>query len=171
MLRITRIIFAVTLAACAGHGVGGSSPQGSYPPRDLATRRPLTRAEASGFTETSTYADVMTFIEALRQNNADMYVASLGKSPQGKDLPLIIMSRPLVKTPAEAKRLGRPIVMIQANIHGGEIEGKEALLALLRDLKLDPYKNVVDSLVILAVPIYNADGNDALAPQARNRRG
>ena len=170
MCRLTRLFLGATLAACAGHPVGGTpSPQGAYPPRDLANRRPLTRAEASGFTQTSSYADVMVFIETLRQPSTDMYVTSLGRSPQGKDLPLIIMSRPLVKTPAEAKRLGRPIVLIQANIHGGEVEGKEALLSLLRDLKLDPYKNVIDSLVIMAVPIYNADGNDALGPQARNR--
>src|SRR5689334_24202741 len=99
MARFFRLIGVLTLSACAGRGVNMSAPVGAYPPRDLAGRRPLTRAEASGFTETSSYADVMVFIEALRQGNEDMYVTSLGKSPQGKDLPLIIMSRPLVKTP------------------------------------------------------------------------
>ena len=167
--RLTHVLLGFTLTACAGHGAGLSSPLGAYPPRDLATRRPLTRAEVSGFTETSSYRDVMTFIEALRQNSQDIVVTSLGRTSQGRDLPLVIMSRPLVRTAAEAKRLGHPIVLIQANIHGGEVEGKEALLSLLRDLELDPYKNVVDSLVILAVPIYNADGNDAFGPQVRNR--
>ncbi|MGH7679533.1 MAG: M14 family metallopeptidase, partial [Gemmatimonadaceae bacterium] len=58
---------------------------------------------------------------------------------------------------------------IQGNIHGGEVEGKEALLSLLRDLTRDPYANVLDSLVIVAVPIYNIDGNDSFGPQERNR--
>jgi hypothetical protein len=173
MLRVlTRAVFVIAVAACAGGGGGTApapAPLGSYPPRDLAKRRPLTRAEASGFTETSTYADVMTFVEMLRLQSSDIYVTSLGKSAQGKDLPLVILSRPMVKTPADARRLGRPIVYIQGNIHGGEVEGKEALLALLRDLELDQFKNVVDSLVILAAPIYNADGNDAMGPQERNR--
>jgi hypothetical protein len=169
---VTRVLLLVAVAACAGAGAARSTapaPLGAYPPRDLTNRRPLTRAEASGFMETSTYQDVMVFIESLRIRSSAIYVTSLGKSPQGKDLPLMIVSRPMVKTPAEARRLGRPIVYVQANIHGGEVEGKEALLALLRDLELDKYKNVVDSLVILAVPIYNADGNDSLGPQVRNR--
>jgi len=169
---LTRAVLVIVAAACGGAGGGLSSapaPLGSYSPRDLGTRRPLTRAEASGFTETSTYADVMTFIETLRLQSSDVYVTSLGKSAQGKDLPLVILSRPMVKTPADARRLGRPVVYIQGNIHGGEVEGKEALLALMRDLELDQYKNVIDSLVILAAPIYNADGNDAMGPQERTR--
>jgi hypothetical protein len=173
MVRVlTRAFIIVAAAACAVSGARTATtraPLGAYPPRDLTSRRPLTRAEASGFLETSSYQDVMVFIEALRVKSNAIYVTSLGKSPQGKDLPLMIVSRPMVKTPAEARRLGRPIVYVQANIHGGEVEGKEALLALLRDLELDKYKNVVDSLVILAVPIYNADGNDSLGPQVRNR--
>jgi hypothetical protein len=81
----------------------------------------------------------------------------------------VVASRPLVRTAAEAKRLGRPIVYIQGNIHGGEVEGKEALLSILRDLTFDRYSNVLDSVVLVAVPLYNADGNDSLGPQQRNR--
>ena len=64
---------------------------------------------------------------------------------------------------------GRPVVYVQANIHGGEVEGKEALQMLLRDLLLDARPNVLDSIVLVAVPLYNADGNDAWGPQARQR--
>jgi hypothetical protein len=49
------------------------------------------------------------------------------------------------------------------------VEGKEALLALLRDLTLGGGPSVLDSIVLVAVPIYNADGNEKLAPQATNR--
>lgn len=165
-----RFLVLLAVAACAGRGPSGRpSPLGSYPPRDLERRQPQTRAEASRFAATSGYADVMAFIDSLRAASRDVYVTTLGQSPQGRDLPLVILSRPLVRTPAEARRLGRPIVYLQGNIHGGEVEGKEAALALLRDLAVDPYKNVVDSVVILAAPIYNADGNDAMGPQARNR--
>jgi len=58
---------------------------------------------------------------------------------------------------------------VQGNIHGGEVEGKEALLAMLRDLLLEKNANVLDSIVLVAVPIYNADGNERFADQARNR--
>jgi hypothetical protein len=99
----------------------------------------------------------------------DVYVGSIGKTTEGRDIPFVVASRPRVTTPEEAKRLRRPIVYVQANIHAGEVEGKEALQAILRDLVFDDHKNVLDSLVLIAVPIYNADGNERFAPQERNR--
>jgi len=167
---LARSVLAIGVAACTGvAGRTSTAPVGAYPPRDLERREPLTRPERTGFAETSTHADVVAFVNALAARSKDVHITSFGKSSQGKDLPLVILSRPLVKTAAEARRLGRPIVFVQGNIHGGEVEGKEALQALLRDLVIDPYKNVVDSIVLVALPIYNADGNDALGPQERNR--
>src|SRR5262249_30933988 len=86
-----------------------------------------------------------------------------------RDIPYVVASRPLVSTPEEAHRLNRPIVYVQANIHAGEVEGKEALMALLRDLLFVSFPNALDSIVLVAVPIYNADGNERFAPQVRNR--
>jgi zinc carboxypeptidase len=131
--------------------------------------RPLTHAERTHFTETSRYADVMVFIDSLRALSGDVYVGSIGKTTEGRDIPFVVASRPRVTTPEEAKLLRRPIVYVQANIHAGEVEGKEALQAVLRDLVFDDHKNVLDSLVLIAVPIYNADGNERFAPQERNR--
>lgn len=132
-------------------------------------RPPLTRAERSHFTETSRYADVVQFIDSLKLLGAKIAVGSIGKTTEGRDIPYVIASRPLVSTPAEAKRLDRPIVYVQANIHAGEVEGKEALQALLRDLTLSDRPNVLDSIVLIAVPIYNADGNERFAAQEKNR--
>jgi hypothetical protein len=164
------------LVACGGGATGGGpvirggpDPYGIYPPRDLQNRRPLTRAERTGFTETSHYQDVIAFLDSLKTASEDVHVLSMGRTGQGRDIPVVVLSRPVVHTPTEAKRLGRPIVYIQANIHGGEVEGKEALQAILRDLARDQFQNVVDSLVIVAVPIYNADGNEAFDAQEKNR--
>ena len=131
--------------------------------------RPLTRAERSRYQETSTHADVMAFIDSLKATTPNLHVTTLGRSTKGKDIPLLVLSKPAVRTPAEARRLNRPIVYLQGNIHGGEVEGKEAILAVLRDLARDPYNNPLDSLVIVAVPIYNIDGNDSLGTQEQNR--
>ncbi|HXT49223.1 MAG TPA: M14 family metallopeptidase, partial [Gemmatimonadaceae bacterium] len=92
----------------------------------------------------------------------------LGRTTEGRELPLLVLSRPLVSTPVEARALHRPIVYVQANIHAGEVEGKEALLALVRDLASSS-NNVLDSIVLIAIPIYNADGNERFAPQSVNR--
>jgi zinc carboxypeptidase len=128
-----------------------------------------TRAERTKYEETSLYTDVMSFLDTLQQRGAKIRVGFIARTMQGRDVPYVIASRPLVTTPLEAKRLGRPIVYVQANIHSGEVEGKEAMLAMLRDLTLSAKPNVLDSIVLIVVPDYNADGNEALAPQARNR--
>lgn len=138
-----------------------------YQPERLQGRRPLTRAERTGFTETSLYADVLRFIDSLAVLGAPVERGSIGKSAEGRDLPYVIASRPLVRTPEDARRLRRPIVYVQANIHGGEVEGKEAMLSLLRDLLFDARPNALDSLVLIVQPDYNADGNEKLAADQR----
>jgi hypothetical protein len=131
--------------------------------------RPLTRAERTKYMETSRLVDVYTFLDSLARLGGPISEQSMGKSGLGADVPLIVASRPVVRTPAEARASGKPIVFVQANIHAGEVEGKEALQMVLRDLALDPRPNVLDSLVLVAVPIYNADGNENVGPQSLNR--
>jgi hypothetical protein len=80
-------------------------------------------------------------------------------------------SHPLVSGPADAHRSGRLIVYLQANIHAGEVEGKEAAQMLLRDLALGPLRPMLDQIVLLIVPIYNTDGNERMAPGEENRPG
>jgi hypothetical protein len=167
MRRVLALLLVVAASGCAS--TPAAVPTRSRYPGDLARARPLTRAEHTNFTETSHYADVVQFIDSLRLLDAKMYTGSIGKTSEGRDIPFVVASRPLVTTPIEAKRLRRPIVYVQANIHAGEVEGKEALQALLRDLLFDDHPNVLDSIVLIAVPIYNADGNERFAPQERNR--
>jgi hypothetical protein len=171
-LRTLRIAFAAALAAGCGPGIAPSPAPSAAPPAGVAPPRmagPLTRAERTGYAETSRYADVVAFVDSLKASGAPITVTTLGTSPQGRVLPLVIASRPAVSTPEQARASGRPIVYVQANIHAGEVEGKEALLALLRDLSRGPRPNALDSIVLIAVPIYNADGNEKFAPQAVNR--
>jgi hypothetical protein len=130
-----------------------------------------TTAERSNFTATSSHADVVAFVDSLQRRGAAIRVGRLGESPRGRVLPYVIASRPLVATPFEAHRSGKPIVYLQGNIHAGEVEGKEAAQMLLRDLTVGPLRPLLDSVVLLVVPIYNADGNDAFGPAERNRRG
>jgi hypothetical protein len=166
----------LVLALATGCSAGGTPAaaarqpgQVTYQPSLYRDARPQTRAERSDFRETSSYQDVITFIDSLAALGAPIHVGSIGKSGEGRDIPYVVASRPLVRTPAEARRLNRPIVYVQGNIHGGEVEGKEALQSLLRDLTRDPRRNVLDSIVLVAVPIYNADGNEQWGPQARQR--
>jgi hypothetical protein len=150
----------IAVAGCAG-GVPPGPPNPATFPR--------TRPELTRYSETSHYADVGKFLDSLRTLRAPLAFGSIGKTSEGREIPFVIASRPLVFTPSEAKRLGRPIVYVQGNIHAGEVEGKEALLALLRDLVFAGKANALDSIVLIAVPIYNADGNERFASQSVNR--
>lgn len=132
-------------------------------------RAPETRAERTGYAETSRHADVVAFLDSLAVMGVPFHFDTLGRSGEGRAIPLVVASRPRVRTPDEARRLGRPVVWLQANIHAGEVEGKEAVQALLRDLAAPGARNVLDSLVVLAVPIYNVDGNERVGPQRRQR--
>ena len=130
-----------------------------------------TRAERTDYGETSTYADVIGFLDSLQKRGAAIRVGSMGESPLGRDIPYVIASRPLVASAAEARRSGKPIVWLQGNIHAGEVEGKEAAQMLLRDLTLGPLRPLLDSLVLIVVPIYNIDGNERFASGDENRPG
>jgi hypothetical protein len=130
-----------------------------------------TRAERSGYRETSTYADVLAFLDSLQRAGAGVRVGTLATSVEGRRVPWVLASRPLVSNPSEAHRSGKPVVWMQANIHAGEVEGKEAAQMLLRDLTRGPLRPLLDSLVLIVVPIYNTDGNEQWAPGEENRPG
>jgi len=165
--RPLAFLVAAALSACSSNSPPSVSPA---PAATVASSaRPRTRAERTRYLETSHYGDVVAFLDSLRALHAPLAFGSIGKSFEGRDIPYVIASRPLVHSPAEAKATGKPIVYVQGNIHAGEVEGKEALLALLRDLAFAPGTNVLDSIVLVAVPIYNADGNERFGPQDRQR--
>jgi hypothetical protein len=126
-----------------------------------------TRAEITDYEETSSYADVIRVIDGLVATSPLVYTESFGKTEEGRELPLITISDPKVTTPAMARKLGRPIVFVQANIHAGEVEGKEAILMLARRLVSGDLKPMTKQLVFLIAPDYNADGNEKVSPMNR----
>ncbi len=130
-----------------------------------------TRAERTEFRETSSHSDVLAFLDSLGRTTDDLRVGILATSPEGRRVPYVLAGRPLPFGPVEAHRTNKPVVYLQANIHGGEVEGKEAAQMLLRDLTRGTLRPLLDSLVLLVVPIFNADGNDRFGPTERNRPG
>jgi hypothetical protein len=124
---------------------------------------PLSRAERTDYAETSRYSDVMDFIAELQRLSSLIRVEQFATTNEGRALPLVILSKPAIHTPAEAVSLERPIVFIMANIHAGEVEGKEAAQHLMRDLVAGPLSPLLDKMVLLIAPIYNADGNERIS--------
>jgi hypothetical protein len=125
------------------------------------------RAEASGYEETSRYEDVVRFLSALQRLAPEVRLEHFGSSEEGRPLPLMILADPPVSDPAQAHRSGKPIVFVMANIHAGEVEGKEAMLHLTRRLTVGDLRPLLRSMVLLVAPIYNADGNERIDVEHR----
>ena len=128
----------------------------------------LTVAEQSNYESTSTYKDVMSFISSLTEHPIFIRVDTIAKSVEGRDIPLMIIANPLPMTPEEIG--DRVVVYLQANIHAGEVEGKEAALMLARELLKDPNSEIMKNVVILINPILNPDGNERFSLKNRTNQ-
>ncbi len=132
---------------------------------------PLTVAEATDYRATSRHADVLSFIAALAPRAHGLSVQSMGASARSADIPLLVLSADGAFTPvaaaAAAAANGRPVVLLLANIHAGEVEGKESALKLAREIGCGPLGHLVERATLLIVPDYNPDGNDLIDPANR----
>jgi len=165
--RLT-VVFSLVLLSSTASACQGADPRG--PKLGNGDGWPQTRAERTDYRETSHYEDVLQYLEDLQVKGAPISVQFIGVSTQGRKIPLVIAARPPVAGQADAHRIGKPIVYVQANIHAGEVEGKEAVLILLRELAQKPKGGLLDNIVLLTTPIYNIDGNETWGPWQKNRR-
>jgi hypothetical protein len=145
-----------------------TSPRGGLlTPEAQVTRGPLTVAESSGFTATSRLADVMAFVRDLQRQSPSVRVEPFCLSHDGHAVPMLVVGDPPPASPGDLRRDGRTVVYFQANIHGGEVEGKDALLMLVRDITLGRTPDYLEKLVLLIVPVFNADGNERISTKNR----
>jgi dipeptidyl-peptidase-4 len=135
-------------------------------PFPALAQEPLrTVAERTDYRETSRNADVAAFCARLAKESPVVRLTDFGTSHEGEKLHLLVLSDPPVATPEGAAKSGKPVVLAFANIHAGEVDGKEAVLALARDLAAE--RELVKKLVVLIVPNLNPDGNDKIDPRNR----
>jgi hypothetical protein len=123
---------------------------------------PITVVEATDYARTSLYQEVVDFLFRVERTSSLMAIAPLATSTEGRMVPLVILSKERVRTPNELRATGKPAVLIMANIHAGEVEGKEACQMLIREVASGRLAALLDHEVILVIPIFNPDGNDKL---------
>ncbi len=129
--------------------------------------------EKSNFKRTPRYAETIAFIEKLAQASPWVDYQTFGKSPQGRDLPLVILDKDGHFTPEAVRQSDKVVVLVLSGIHAGEIDGKDASLMLIRDIAIyRKMTNLLDHVTVLFVPIFNVDGHERFGPYNRiNQNG
>lgn len=120
-----------------------------------------TDAEISGYQRTPPHAESLAWLRRLADASAQLRVESFGTSPEGRELVVVIASADGSFTPDIAKARGKRVLLVQAGIHAGEIEGKDAGMALLRDLTVaGKHTGLLDDTVLVFIPVFNVDGHE-----------
>jgi Zinc carboxypeptidase len=172
MIGLRRSVFrhrVLVAAALMLMAAAAAAQQPSAPPAGPATAKrawPLTRPEATSFTETSRYDEVVAFMKAMAAASPRIHLTTYGYTFEGRPLPLAVIGAPGA-TPEQVLATGKTRIFVQGNIHAGEVEGKEAALWLLRSIAKGERAAWLQHVVLLVNPIYNADGNERVS--VRNR--
>jgi dipeptidyl-peptidase 4 len=127
----------------------------------------LTVAEKSGFKATARYAEVRDLCRNLADHSPLVHLTEMGKTGEGRPIPMMIVADPPVVSPEQAARSGKLVALLLGDIHAGEVCGKEALPILVRELVEKPGHPLLKDFVLLVAPIYNADGNERVSKTNR----
>ena len=111
----------------------------------------ITPAEASGFATTPRDVEVKAWLARLAAASPLVTVQTFGRTTEGREL---------IYVRASKGGKDRPVVLVQAGIHAGEIDGKDAGLMLLRDIALRGKSDLLDTVDLVFVPVYNLDGHE-----------
>lgn len=132
----------------------------------------ITPAEQYDFIQTPDYASTMTWLERLVAASPEMEMVTIGVSEQGREIKMVIASKDGRFTPEALASSGKPVILAQAGIHSGEIDGKDAGMMLLRDIAFGNKKSLIENCHLLFIPILNVDGHERSGPFNRpNQRG
>jgi hypothetical protein len=159
---MSRLALSAVAAALAAVAFAACRPSPVGPPPVL-----VTTGETSGFLRTGRYEEVVRlcrdFARAYAKRGVECVV--LGETTQARELVAL-------HVPASGGA-NAPEILIQAGIHAGEIEGKDAGFWFLRDV-LDGKvaAGVLDAAGVWFVPVFNPDGHERFGPNNRpNQRG
>jgi murein tripeptide amidase MpaA len=188
-MRVTRRtvpILLLGLAALSGPPTPGASPEAleHLPPlvpwngksRELmlsADHSWVTPAERDGLKRTPRYDETFAWLRRLVDAAPELDMRSIGRSAEGRDIWMVVASRAEERTPRGLRATGKPIVLAQAGIHSGEIDGKDAGLMLLRDMTVrGTRRHLLDDVHFLFIPILSVDGHERFSRHSRmNQRG
>src|SRR5436190_22893656 len=113
-----------------------------------------TVAERSKFRTTGRYPEVLQLCAAFEKAYPRFVrCVTFGRTPEGRPMVALIVSRSATLLPDEVRRRKLPVVLIQGGIHAGEIDGKDAGFMALREmLEGRAAKGALEKTVLIFVP-------------------
>lgn len=137
------------------------------------TEKFQTYYEQHGFNHTPRYEETIAYCRLLAESSPLVTFTSIGQSAQGREIPLLIVDKDGYSTAEQVRSSSKAVVLIEACIHAGEPDGKEAGFMLIRDMVLfNKHKELLDQVTLLFIPIFNTDGHEQFSAYNRiNQNG
>nr|WP_314430323.1 M14 family metallopeptidase [uncultured Brevundimonas sp.] len=113
------------------------------------------------------YADTRAWFDRLDAASDLIRIEQFGVSPEGRPIYAVIASKD-----GATLDPSKPVLLAQAGIHPGEIDGKDAGMMLLRDMAFYGKDGLLDRANLILIPILSVDGHERTSPYSRpNQRG
>ncbi len=113
------------------------------------------------------YADTRAWFDRLDAASDLIRLEQFGVSPEGRPIYAVIASKD-----GAAFDPAKPVLLAQAGIHPGEIDGKDAGMMLLRDIAFYGKDDLLDRANLILIPILSVDGHERASAYSRpNQRG
>ena len=125
-----------------------------YPEPSVVISTPAFRSGRDDFTSQD---EMMAFVGDLEAHAHDLRVRIIGRSQEGRAIPLLVFAAPAAGTGTDIVKNGKPTVLIIGQQHGNEPAGGEAALALAAELAGEGARRLAH-VNVLIVPRANPDG-------------
>jgi murein tripeptide amidase MpaA len=113
------------------------------------------------------YVDTRAWFDRLDAASDLIRIEQFGVSPEGRPIYAVIASKD-----GPSFNPAKPVLLVQAGIHPGEIDGKDAGMMLLRDMAFYGKDGLLDRVNLILIPILSVDGHERASPYSRpNQRG
>lgn len=148
-------------------------PAPEWDGKSRALLRPASDPWASAFEQdpehdfSPNYADTRAWFDRLDAASDLIRIEAFGVSPEGRPIYAVIASKDGASFDPK-----KPVLLVQAGIHPGEIDGKDAGMMLLRDIAFYGKAHLLDGVNLILIPILSVDGHERSGPYSRpNQRG
>ena len=105
----------------------------------------------------TSYEDMMSFLGHLQAETGTFTLDTIGTSVEGRSLVLLHFADPSGRGARSGEKLK---VLMYAQQHGNEPSGKEAALALARDISTGTFNEFLASVDFYLIPQINPDGSE-----------